>query len=142
VTIILSNVPPAVYNERNPSLPFILHGLLQHEHKQSVLHFVVQRNTEYDAPVKAKVCTLFSLEFWSWTDRQDPLVLCVGARRYVVNPVYSQHVRGGGKGVNNVHKSEKFLRAGSAVVATCFGPITFGKSGVVLLKDEGAEQGT
>ena len=72
---------------------------------------------------------------------KDPLVLCVGARRYVVNPVYSQHVRGGGKGVNNVHKSEKFLRAGSAVVATCFGPITFGKSGVVLLKDEGADQG-
>ena len=72
---------------------------------------------------------------------QDPLVLCVGARRYVVNPVYSQHVRGGGKGANNVHKSEKFLRAGGAVVATCFGPMTFGKSGVVLLKDEGEDQG-
>ncbi len=55
VTIVLKNVPSVVVTERNPALPFILHGLLQHEHKQSVLHFVVHRNTEYDEPVKAKV---------------------------------------------------------------------------------------
>ena len=60
MTIILSNVPAAAFTERNTSLPFMLLGLLQHEHKQSVLHFVVQRNTEYDAPVKAKVCVLHS----------------------------------------------------------------------------------
>lgn len=40
-----------------------------------------------------------------------------------------------------MHKSEKFLRQGSATVATCFGPITFGKAGVVLLRDEGEGQG-
>ena len=44
---------------RDERLPFIVHGLLQHEHKQSVLHFVVQRNTEYDEPVKAKVCSVY-----------------------------------------------------------------------------------
>lgn len=43
--------------------------------------------------------------------------------------------------MNSVHKSEKFLRPGQAVVATCFGPITFGKSGVIMLKDEGEDQG-
>ena len=41
--------------ERDPDLAFIVHGLLQHEHKQSVLHFLIQRNTEYSEPVKAKV---------------------------------------------------------------------------------------
>jgi pre-rRNA-processing protein TSR1 len=73
---------------------------------------------------------------------QDPLVLCVGPRRYTIRPIYSQHVRGGGKGVNNVHKSEKFLRSGGAVVATTFGPVCFGKTACLLLRDEGAGQGT
>lgn len=72
---------------------------------------------------------------------QDPLILCVGPRRYIIRPIYSQHIRGGGRGVNNVHKSEKFLRPGAATVATCFGPITFGKSGIILLKDEGPDKG-
>ncbi|ORY26891.1 putative ribosome biogenesis and assembly-related protein [Naematelia encephala] len=121
VVLVLKNVPKAVFDDRDPALPFILHGLLQHEHKQSVVHFLVQRNTEYTEPVKAK----------------DPLVLCAGPRRYVVRPLYSQHIRGGGKGVNNVHKSEKFLRPGAATVATTFGPVSFGKTPVVLLKDNG-----
>lgn len=51
----IKNVPRSVVADRDPKLPFIVHGLLQHEHKQSVLHFVVQRNTEYTEPVKAKV---------------------------------------------------------------------------------------
>jgi pre-rRNA-processing protein TSR1 len=69
------------------------------------------------------------------------LILCVGPRRYIIRPLYSQHVRGGGKGVNNVHKSEKFLRPGAATVATTFGPVCFGKTACILLKDEGADQG-
>ena len=54
VRLIVKDVPRNVL-DRDAVLPFIVHGLLQHEHKQSVLHFVVQRNTEYDEPVKAKV---------------------------------------------------------------------------------------
>ncbi|KAK8846734.1 hypothetical protein IAR55_005821 [Kwoniella newhampshirensis] len=124
VILILKDVPRSVVDERDPTLAFVVHGLLQHEHKQSVLHFTVQRNTEYTEPVKAK----------------DPLILCVGPRRYVIRPVYSQHVRGGGNGVNNVHKSEKFLRPGGATVVTTFGPICFGKSACLLLRDEGDDQ--
>ncbi|WWC67672.1 uncharacterized protein I206_101584 [Kwoniella pini CBS 10737] len=124
VLLVLKEVPRSVIDERDSTLPFVVHGLLQHEHKQSVLHFVVQRNTEYNEPVKAK----------------EPLILCVGPRRYVIRPLYSQHVRGGGKGVNNVHKSQKFLRPGEATVATTFGPICFGKTACILLKDEGADQ--
>ncbi|KAJ9111440.1 hypothetical protein QFC19_001209 [Naganishia cerealis] len=99
--------------------PIIVHGLMQHEHKQTVLHFVVQRNTEYEEPVRAK----------------DPLILCVGPRRYTIRPIYSQHTRGGGKGVNNVHKSEKYLRHGEALVATTYGPAILGKQSCLLLKE-------
>ena len=126
VVIILKNVPREVMETRDPSLPFILHGLFQHEHKQSVLHFVVQRNTEYNGTIKAK----------------DPLIMSVGPRRYRIRPVYSQHVRGGAKGANNVHKSEKFLRPGKAAVATTYGPVCFGKTGCLLLKEGDDPAGT
>jgi pre-rRNA-processing protein TSR1 len=140
VILVLKDVPRSVMEGRDTRIPFIIHGLLQHEHKQSVLHFVIQRNTEYNEPVKAKVSLLgfrTSLESRNQAEVQDPLVLCVGPRRYTIRPIFSQHVRGGGKGVNNVHKSEKFLRPGSAMVATTFGPICFGKTACILLKDEG-----
>jgi hypothetical protein len=108
-----------MFESINPAAPFFLFGLFEHEHKQSVLNFVVQRNTEYDEPVKSK----------------DALILCVGPRRYRVNPIYSQHVRGGGKGANNVHKAERFLRPGAATVATIYGPIVFGKQPCLLLRE-------
>lgn len=38
-----------------PAQPFVLFGLLQHEHKISVLNFTIQRNTEYEEPVRSKV---------------------------------------------------------------------------------------
>ncbi|EGO00340.1 hypothetical protein SERLA73DRAFT_168120 [Serpula lacrymans var. lacrymans S7.3] len=98
---------------------FVIFALLQHEHKKSVLNFTIQRNTEYDETVKSK----------------DPLVLCVGPRRLRVNPVYSQHTRGGGKGANNVHKFERFLRHGVTNVATVYGPVIFGKQPCVLLRE-------
>ncbi|ORX34364.1 putative ribosome biogenesis and assembly-related protein [Kockovaella imperatae] len=119
VVLVIRNVPADV--TRDSPLPFIVHGLLQHEHKQTVSHLVVQRNTEYSEPVKAK----------------DPLILSVGPRRYTIHPLFSQHVKGGGKGVNNVHKSEKFLRSGAAAVATFYGPVSFGKVPCLLLKNEG-----
>lgn len=38
--------------------PIVLYGLLKHEHKKTVLHFTVQRNTEYSGSVKSKVMCL------------------------------------------------------------------------------------
>ncbi|CAK9780704.1 DUF663-domain-containing protein [Cutaneotrichosporon oleaginosum] len=118
VTLVISNVPRQVAIDRAAGLPFVIHGLLRHEHKQTVLHFAVQRNTEYTEPVRAK----------------DPLVICVGPRRYNINPLFSQHVRGGGKGVNNVHKSERYLKPGATTVVTTYGPACFGKLPCLLLK--------
>ncbi|EPQ26117.1 uncharacterized protein PFL1_06325 [Pseudozyma flocculosa PF-1] len=112
----------ATTNGKAGVVPFVLFGLLRHEHKKSVINFTVTRNTEYEEPVKSK----------------DSLVLCLGPRRLRVNPIFSQHTRGGGKGVNNVHKFERFLRHGvSASVGTVYGPITFGGSTApaVLLRE-------
>lgn len=115
VTLYLKNVPREASAER----PLALFGLLQHEHKISVLHFSVQRNTEYGGSVRSK----------------DPLVLCVGARRLRTNPIYSQLGHGGGKGANNVHKFERFLRHGLTNVATVYGPIIYGKQPCVFLRE-------
>ncbi|ODO03106.1 hypothetical protein I350_05951 [Cryptococcus amylolentus CBS 6273] len=117
VLLTIKDVPRSIIES---PLPVIVHGLLRHEHKQSVLHFVVQRNTEYTDPVQAK----------------DDFQLCLGPRRYLVNPLFSQH--SGSKGVNNVHKSEKFMKPGIATVMSIFGPIWFGQSGCLLLKDDGS----
>ncbi|UZJ55097.1 hypothetical protein CBS101457_004417 [Exobasidium rhododendri] len=109
----------------NDRVPFVLFGLLRHEHKKSVLNFTISRNTEYEEVIKSK----------------DPLVLCLGPRRLRVNPIYSQHDIGnnGKSGSNNVHKFERYLKGGTGIVsvATIFGPVTFGGSNVsaVLLKE-------
>ena len=73
---------------------------------------------------------------------QDPLILCVGPRRLKVNPIYSQHTRGGGKGANNVHKFERYLRHGVTSVATTYGPIIFGSQPCILLRETADPQGT
>ncbi|KAF7357807.1 Bms1-type G domain-containing protein [Mycena venus] len=115
VAVYVRGVP----QEAAGAAPLVLFALLQHEHKVSVLNFTVQRNTEYDGSVRSK----------------DPLILCVGPRRLRVNPVYSQHTRGGGKGANNVHKFERFLRHGVTSVATTYGPVAFGKQPCVWLRE-------
>jgi len=86
--------------------------------------FTVQRNTEYDGSVRSK----------------DPLILCVGPRRLVVNPIYSQHTRGGGKGANNVHKFERYLRHGATYVASIYCPVIYGKQSCVLLRETSETQ--
>ncbi|KAG6900730.1 hypothetical protein C0993_003756 [Termitomyces sp. T159_Od127] len=115
VTVILKDVP----QQAATTGPVMIFALLQHEHKTSVLNFTVQRNTEYDGTVRSK----------------DPLLLCVGPRRLRVNPIYSQHTRGGGKGANNVHKFERFLRHGLTSVATTYGPVIFGTQPCIFLRE-------
>lgn len=119
VEVFVENVPREAADAHDPARPFVLFGLFRHEHKMTVLNFTVQRNTEYAGTVRSK----------------DPLVLCVGPRRFAVNPIFSQHTRGGGKGVNNVHKFERFLRAGATTVATVFAPVVFGHQPCVLLQE-------
>lgn len=112
------------------NVPFVLFGLLRHEHKKSVIHFTVTRNTEYDAPVRSK----------------DPLVVCLGFRRYAARPTYSQHIRRVGRRGNNVYKFERYLPHGiGAAVGSIYAPVTMGGASVpvVLLRmrSEGQEYG-
>ncbi|KIJ61283.1 hypothetical protein HYDPIDRAFT_96707 [Hydnomerulius pinastri MD-312] len=123
VTVYVEGVPEEA-TKQNRS-PLVLYGLFQHEHKKTVLHFTVQRNTEYEGSVKSK----------------DPLILCYGPRRLRVNPVYSQHTRGGGKGPNNVHKFERFLWHGTTTVASVYAPVAFGKQPCFLLRETEDVQG-
>lgn len=60
--------------------------------------------------------------------------MCVGPRRYSVNPIYSRNSRAG-KGTNNVHKFERYLRHGETMIASVYGPVTFGKVPCVLLRE-------
>lgn len=55
MTVYIKNVPREAATER-----ITLFGLLEHEHKKTVLHFTVQRNTEYNESVKSKVCSPLS----------------------------------------------------------------------------------
>lgn len=142
VTVYLKDVPQEA--SQHVSFPFAIFGLLQHEHKKTVLNFTIQRNTEYEGSVRTKVrlstsdthCLILNASY------QDPLLLCVGPRRLRVNPIYSQHTRGGGKGANNVHKFERYLRHGVTNVATVYGPVLFGSQPCMLLRETEDPQGT
>ncbi|RIA99286.1 hypothetical protein C1645_684977 [Glomus cerebriforme] len=119
MTLHITNVPKEVADSYDPSRPFIVFGLLENEHKTSVMNFVVTRNTDYNEPIRSK----------------DPLILYCGFRKYIVNPIYSQNTQG--KGTNNVHKFERFLNPGRTCIASIYGPIQFGHSPVMLFKDTG-----
>ena len=104
--------------------------------------FTVQRNTECDGSVRSKVCVaVFFYQSCDLYELKDPLILCVGPRRLVVNPIYSQHTRGGGKGANNVHKFERYLRHGATYVASIYCPVIYGKQPCVLLRETSDIQG-
>jgi pre-rRNA-processing protein TSR1 len=60
----------------------------------------------------------------------------------VINPLFSQHSKGSAKSTNNVHKFERFLKEGVASVGTIYGPMTFGRLPVMLLKETPDAQGT
>ncbi len=55
VTLHLKNVPKACADSYDGISPFVVFGLWEYEHKKTVLHFAVQRNTEYTGSVKSKV---------------------------------------------------------------------------------------
>ncbi|RGB27862.1 hypothetical protein C1646_717555 [Rhizophagus diaphanus] len=119
ITLHILNVPKEVPDSYDPSRPFTIFGLLENEHKTSVMNFVVTRNSDYNEPIRSK----------------DPLILCCGFRRYLASPIYSQNTQG--KGTNNVHKFERFLNPGVTCVASIYGPIQFGHSPIMLFKDNG-----
>ncbi|EJS44382.1 tsr1p [Saccharomyces arboricola H-6] len=95
-------------------LLFTVYGLLLHEHKNAVVNFSLQRWEEYDKPVPSK----------------DPLVVQYGARRYTIQPLFSQD----SNSPNNVHKYERFLHPDTVSIATCIAPVDFTQSPAIFFK--------
>ncbi|KAK4052993.1 ribosome biogenesis protein tsr1 [Microbotryomycetes sp. JL221] len=120
VIVHIKDVPRGFVDQHDPRLPLVVFGLLKHEHKYSVMHYTVTRNTEYNDTVRSK----------------DRLIAQIGFRRFTVNPIFSQHtVRNNGRGTNNVHKFEKYLRHSvTSHVGTSYLPITFGNVPTILFK--------
>ena len=85
-----------------PTSSMVLFGLLQFEQKMSLVHFTVKR-TSCKEVIKSK----------------DPLLIHAGCRRFLANPIYSQHTTG------DKHKFELFFRGGGTYVASVYAPIAF-----------------
>ncbi|KAI8356181.1 hypothetical protein BD560DRAFT_335645 [Blakeslea trispora] len=116
ITVWISNVPVQAYEAYDKTRPFVLFGLLQYEHKMSLINLQVQRDNAYEEAVKSK----------------DPMILHMGFRRYRTKPLYSQNTN---KGTNHVHKFERFMKMGRSYVATVYGPVVFGKMPVMFYKE-------
>jgi pre-rRNA-processing protein TSR1 len=91
--------------------PIVAVGLLPHENQMSVMHVLVQRFDEYEAPVKSK----------------EPMVAHVGFRRFCARPIFSDHNINSDKS-----KMQRYMQHGF-VVATIYAPITFAPNCPALL---------
>lgn len=81
ITIYLSSVPKAAWDNfkvNSGSDNVVLYGLLDHENKMSVMNVVLKRAADSTIPIKSK----------------ERLIIQCGYRRFVVNPVFSQHTNG------------------------------------------------
>ncbi|KPJ18350.1 Pre-rRNA-processing protein TSR1-like [Papilio machaon] len=102
------------FHTSNANAPLAVFGLLPHEHKMSVMNVVLKRTGASDEPIKSK----------------ERLIFQVGYRRFIVNPVFSQHTNG------SKHKYERFFQPASTCVATFFAPIQFSPSSVLCFKEK------
>lgn len=99
----------------NPSVaPFIIYGLLEHEHKLAVVNFSIQSWEEYDKPTPSK----------------ETMIVQYGPRRQVIKPVFSD----ASNTPNNVHKYERFLHKDALCVATAIAPVTFTNAPAIFFK--------
>lgn len=115
VTIHLKDVPQNLWEcyEASNGDNLIAYGLLAHENKMSVVNVVLKRSFDSTVPIKSK----------------ERVIIQCGFRRFVVNPVFSQHTNG------NKHKFDRFFQPGSTVVASFFAPIQFPPAPILCLRE-------
>jgi pre-rRNA-processing protein TSR1 len=111
VVIQLMNVPMSI---KSSPTPVSLFSLLRHEHKHTVVNLNLTLHSSATQPLRSK----------------EELVVQIGARRLVVNPVYSA----GGVTPNDVHKFDRFLHPGRTATASFVGPMTWGSVPVLVFK--------
>lgn len=117
VDVHLRAVPASL---RSKAQPLSLFSLLRHEHKHTVVNVSMTLNSSVEQPLKAK----------------EELVVQCGARRTVVNPVFSA----GDNTPNNVHKFDRFLHPGRSAIATWIGPMTWGAVPILVFKHKKTEE--
>ncbi|KAJ5955835.1 hypothetical protein PENPOL_c015G01989 [Penicillium polonicum] len=105
---------------RNSPKPISLFSLLRHEHKQTVVNVSMTLSSSVEKPLKAK----------------EQLVVQCGARRMVVNPIFSS----ADNTPNNVHKYDRYLHPGRSAIASWIGPMTWGSVPILVFKQKQAEQ--
>lgn len=117
ITIHIVNVPATAWNSYNSSKVdkenLILYGILPHEHQMSVVNVILKRIPDSEIPLKSK----------------EKLIVQCGYRRFVINPIFSQHTNG------DKHKYERFFRPHTTVVATFYAPIQFPPAPVLCFKE-------
>ncbi|XP_307850.5 pre-rRNA-processing protein TSR1 homolog [Anopheles gambiae] len=91
----------------------IVYGMLPHEQQMSVMNVCLKRTQNSTIPIQSK----------------ERLIVQCGYRRFIVNPIYSQHTNG------DKHKYERFFRPGMAVVATFFAPIQFPPAPILCFRE-------
>lgn len=77
----MANVPATKWNAfKSAQLTdnVIVYGILPHEHQMSVMNVVLKRIPDSEVPIKSK----------------ERLIIQCGYRRFVVNPIFSQHTNG------------------------------------------------
>lgn len=71
----------------------IVYGLLPHEHQMSVVNVVLKRTPESNIPIKSK----------------ERLIIQCGYRRFIVNPIFSQHTNSDRHKVSAISNSFEFI---------------------------------
>lgn len=102
------------FHSANEKAPLSVFGLLPHEQKMSVMNVALKRTGASDEPIQSK----------------ERLIFQVGYRRFIVNPIFSQHTNGG------KHKYERFFQPGATCVASFYAPIQFSPSSVLCFKEK------
>jgi pre-rRNA-processing protein TSR1 len=117
VEVELRDVPVSVLAE---PLPTAMFSLLRHEHKHAVINLNLSLHSDLETPLKSK----------------DELVVQIGHRRLVVNPIFS----GSGNTPNDVHKFDRYLHPGHTAMATFTGPMTWGAVPVLVFRKQQNEE--
>ena len=114
VTVQLANVPlEAAEQIAQNTSAICLWGLLEYEHKVSVLHFLVRRLPEdADQPIKQK----------------EPMEFHCGFRRFVARPIYSDNTKA------DKHITDRFFQKNRFCIASVYARIQFPPSSVLMFR--------
>ncbi|EGV66340.1 ribosome biogenesis protein tsr1 [Yamadazyma tenuis] len=100
--------------------PYIVYGLLEHEHKLAVVNFFYENWEDFEESIPSK----------------ETIIAQYGPRRQVIKPIFNQ----ASNSPNNVHKLERFHHPGNASIATCIAPVLFYNAPTIFFRQ--AEDGS